>query len=125
MASRRRWLAWAMPILALMPGCSLAPKSFKGIRNPAPLVRARAIPLGRGLPDNTVVPSLLRSLDDDDQVVRLAAFSELKKRSGQDFGYVPYAEPAERAPAVARWRAWWAARQPVSTAGLHRKRRMR
>ena len=75
--------------MLLASGCSLAPKSFKGIRNAAPLFRARAIPLGRGLPDAVVIPSLIQSLDDDDQVVRLTAFTELKKRTGQDFGFVP------------------------------------
>ncbi len=127
MASRPRYLGWAFA-LAILPGCSLAPKSFKGIKNPAPLFRARAIPLGRGLPDRVVIPSLLRSLDDKDQVVRLAAFSELKKRTGQDFGYVPYAEPAERAAAVARWNAWWQAQgrdDEVTRTGLAGSRRLR
>jgi hypothetical protein len=126
-ALRPRTIGWALA-LAILPGCSLAPKSFKGIKNPAPLFRARAIPLGRGLPDRVVVPSLLRSLDDHDQVVRLAAFSELKKRTGQDFGYVPYAEPAERAQAVARWKDWWQSQgqdQQVERTGLAGPRRLR
>lgn len=113
-----------MMVLALLTsGCSLAPKSFKGIRNAAPLFRARAIPLGRGLPDAVVIPSLIQSLDDNDQVVRLTAFTELKKRTGQDFGFVPYAEPRERAAAVLRWRAWWNG-QACKTA-LPRSRRVR
>lgn len=93
--------------LAVLAGCSLAPKSFKGIKKPEPLVRARAIPMGRNLPDEKVVPQLINSLDDHDQVVRMAAFEELKKRSGKDFGFVPYAEEADRRPAVSRWKAWW------------------
>ncbi len=97
--------------LAVTSGCSLAPKSFKGINKPEPLVRARAIPMGRNLPDQKVVPQLLNSLDDRDQVVRMAAFEELKKRSGQDFGFVPYAEAEDRKPAVSRWRAWWGSNQ--------------
>jgi hypothetical protein len=105
----------------LLSGCSLAPKSFKAIRKPEPLVRARAIPLGRNLPEQKVVPGLIASLDDRDQVVRMAASEELKKRSGKDFGYVPYAEPEERAPAVSRWKAWWAG-QPGSFAMLRRSR---
>ena len=94
-----------------LPGCSLAPKSFKAIRKPEPLVRARAIPLGRKLPEQKVVPGLIASLDDRDQVVRMTASEELKKRSGKDFGFIPYAEPEDRAPAVSRWRAWWDAKQ--------------
>lgn len=99
--------AW---LLVIGQGCSLAPKSFRGISNPAPLVRARAVPLSRSMSDSAVVPALLSSLDDRDQVVRLAAHEELKKRSGQDFGYVPYAEPEERASAVTRWKQWWGSR---------------
>jgi hypothetical protein len=104
----------------LLSGCSLAPKSFKAIRKPEPLVRARAIPLGRKLPEEKVVPGLLASLDDRDQVVRMAASEELKKRSGKDFGYVPYTEAEERAPAVSRWRAWWAG-QPGSFSRVGRR----
>jgi len=44
-----------------------------------------------------------------DEVVRLTAHDELRRRTGQDFGFVPWAGPAERAAAVARWRAWWQA----------------
>jgi len=108
---------------ALASGCSLAPKGFKGIKKDEPLVRARAIPLGRRLPDQKVIPELLSSLDDRDAVVRLAASEELKTRSGQDFGYVAYAEAEERAPATFRWRAWWTARQ--ASLGKLRLRRNR
>jgi hypothetical protein len=123
--SSRRLRMWTLCAFALacVSGCSLAPKGFGGIKKPEPLVRARAIPLGRNKSDEKVVPSLITSLDDKDAVVRMTASEELKKRSGQDFGYVPYAEPEERAPAVSKWNAWWAARQ-ASLANL-RPRRMR
>jgi hypothetical protein len=58
-----------------------------------------------------VVPSLISRLDDPDPVVRLSAHEELKRRSGKDFGYVPWADRSERAGAVVRWRAWWNERQ--------------
>lgn len=125
MSSRRHcpWIACAFA-LSCASGCSLAPKGFRGIRKPEPLVRARAIPLGRNKPDDKVVPSLISSLDDKDAVVRMTASEELKKRSGQDFGFVPYAEPDERAPAVSRWKSWWAARQ-ASLANLRPRRNRR
>lgn len=104
-------------------GCSLAPKGFKGIKKPEPLVRARAIPLGRNLPEQKVIPELLDSLNDRDAVVRLAASEELKSRSGQDFGFVPYAEEEERAPAASRWRAWWAERQSKLASFRPKRRR--
>jgi hypothetical protein len=53
------------------------------------------------------VPALLERLNDADPVVRLAAHEELRKRTGQDFGYRPWDDRAERAPAIARWQAWW------------------
>lgn len=107
----------------LLSGCSLAPKSFQGIRKPEPLVRARAIPLGRNLPEQKVVPGLIASLDDRDQVVRMAASEELKKRSGKDFGFVPYAEAEDRAPAVSRWQSWWDSH--AKTLGKLRPKRVR
>ncbi len=110
-------------VVAIAAGCSLAPKNFKGINEAEPLVRARAIPLGRGLPEKKVIPGLISSLDDHDPVVRMAASEELKSRSGQDFGFVPYAEPQERAPAVSKWRSWWSDRQ--ASIGNFRKGRRR
>lgn len=88
-------------------GCTIAPKTFFDLRNPAPLVRARASQMGEPLGDDVVVPSLIDRLDDRDSVVRLTAFDELKRRTGQDFGYKPWLDAPERAVAVGHWRAWW------------------
>ncbi len=118
----RSRLAAVLLLVAGGPGCSLAPKNFKAIANPAPLVRARAIPLGRGLPSAVVVPSLINRLEDRDQVVRLAAIEELRRRTGQDLGFVPYADPADRAAAVARWREWWKGQPPTLMTRRKRKR---
>jgi HEAT repeat protein len=110
--SGRRYSGWlGLPLAILASGCSIAPKSFQGLAHPAAIVRARAVGLGTNLPDSQVIPPLLDHLDDPDAVVRLSAHEELRKRTGQEFGYVPWADAAERAPAVARWRAWWNARK--------------
>jgi hypothetical protein len=53
-----------------------------------------------------VVPALVDRLADSDPVVRLAAYEELRRRTGRDFGYVPWASPEERAVAIDRWRTW-------------------
>lgn len=87
-------------------GCGLGPKTFRKINHPAPLMRARAMSLGYQQPDSVVLPALLGRLEDADPVVRLAAHEELKKRTGQDFGYLPWASDEERAMAIARWRGW-------------------
>ena len=57
-------------------------------------------------PDSQVVPALVGRLGDADPVVRLAAHEELRRRTGRDFGYVPWASPEERSTAIDRWRAW-------------------
>jgi hypothetical protein len=97
--------------LAFAGGCSIAPKTFRGLSHPAAIVRARAVGLGQQLPEAEVIPPLIGRLDDPDAVVRLTAHEELRKRTGQDFGYVPWADVAERAPAAARWRDWWEGRK--------------
>jgi hypothetical protein len=106
---RYRWIGLPLVILGL--GCGIAPRTFRGLNHPAPIVRARAVGLGDGLPEGKVVPALIDHLGDPDPVVRLTAHEELRRRTGQDFGYVPWADAAERAAAMEHWRAWWKGRQ--------------
>jgi HEAT repeat protein len=91
----------------LAAGCTLAPRKFHDLADPSPLVRARAVSLGDGMPDATVVPALLDRLGDPDPVVRLTAHEELKRRTGQDFGYRPWDDAEAREAAAQAWRAWW------------------
>jgi hypothetical protein len=102
-------------ILGISPGCGLGPRNFRKIQHPAPLVRARALSLGDQKSSSKVVPALILRLSDADPVVRLAAHEELKKRTGQDFDYVPWAEEPEREAAVARWKAWQSGRPPAGS----------
>ncbi|APW62904.1 hypothetical protein BSF38_04460 [Paludisphaera borealis] len=102
-------------ILGISSGCGLGPRNFRKIQHPAPLVRARALSLGDQRSSSQVVPALVARLNDADPVVRLAAHEELKKRTGQDFGYVPWAEEPERQAAVARWKDWLGGRPPAGT----------
>ena len=81
--------------------------AFLTIDHPAPIVRARSVSRGDELPEQTVVPALIARLSDPDPVVRLSAHHALRKRTGKDFGYVPWADESERAKAIARWRQWW------------------
>lgn len=98
-------------MLALGLGCSIAPRTFRGLNNPAAIVRARAVGLSGNLPDEQVIPALIEHLNDPDPVVRLSAHEELRKKTGQDFGYVPWGDAAERSAAIGRWRSWWDGRQ--------------
>lgn len=95
-----------MIVVAPFWGCAHGPRNFRKVQSPAPLVRARAIGLGRRQPDSRVMPALVDRLSDSDPVVRLAAHEELRKRTGQDFGYVPWASPEERAGPIQQWRAF-------------------
>ena len=58
-------------------GCSMAPKSFRKIHDPAAITRARAVSLGTGVTPVQRVPSLIDRLEDSDPVVRLAAYEQL------------------------------------------------
>lgn len=106
-------VAAAIGVCLTAAGCSFAPKSFRKVNDAAPITRARSVSLGRSLPSGRVVPALLDRLDDRDPVVRLAAYEELHKGTGQTFGYVPWATEGERKSAVERWREWWRTRQPA------------
>lgn len=109
-----------LPALGLIvTGCGVAPHNFRGLSDPAPLTRARSTGLGKRLPESQVIPPLIDHLEDSDPVVRLSANEELRKRTGKDFGFVAWADTQERAPAVAKWRAWWNTRQ----AGLVKSRK--
>ena len=109
----RRWVCSVTPLAMAcgLAGCGVAPKHFRKISDAAPITRARSVSLGQSLPQRQVVPALIDRLEDKDPVVRLAAFEELKKGTGRSFGFVPWGPEAERAGAVAHWRAWWQDRQ--------------
>lgn len=110
MARRPRSTILRLLMLVIGPtlaGCSIAPKSFIAVNDPAPLVRARAMGMNQGMPDEVVIPTLIQKLNDPDGVVRLTAIEELKRRTGQDLGYVPWGEPEDRARSMLAWQQWW------------------
>jgi hypothetical protein len=103
-----RWIGRGLVAAVLAPlwGCAHGPRSFREVQNQAPFVRARAVGLARRQTDPSQMPALVERLADNDPVVRLAAHEELRRRTGRDFGYVPWASPEERAGAIDRWRNW-------------------
>jgi hypothetical protein len=113
---RRDAAVAVIALLASCSGCGLGPRNFRKISHPAPLVRARAIGQGSGLPNSEAIPALVGRLNDADVVVRMAAHEELKRRTRQDFGFQPWANEWDRADAVNRWRAWLTARPVVPQA---------
>jgi HEAT repeat protein len=112
MTPQARFLAAACSLIPLA-GCSLAPKNFQAINHPAPIVRARAVSLSNRARAEVAIPALIQKLDDPDPVVRMAAYNELKQKTGQDFGFVAWADAAERRPAIDQYKAWWASNSNV------------
>ena len=109
---KRVFLVGFLSIAALSgTGCSLAPKSFRDMIHPAPIVRARAVGLEDREPERVAIPAMIDRLNDADRVVRMTANDGLKERTRRDFGFVAWAPEAERAGAVDRWQAWWKDRQ--------------
>ena len=98
-----------------LAGCAVRPR-FMTMGNAAPIVRARSASQGEELPEQTVVPALIARLSDPDPVVRLSAHHALTKRTGKDFGFVPWADQSERDKAIARWRKWWSERAAPAAA---------
>jgi HEAT repeat protein len=107
---RARMLA-LIATVALAAGCSIAPKTFRKMSETAPIVRARAVGSTDGLPATQAIPTLIEHLSDPDPVVRLAASEELRRKTGQTLGFLPWGSEAERGEAVNRWRAWWSQRE--------------
>ncbi|RUL86759.1 HEAT repeat domain-containing protein [Tautonia sociabilis] len=101
---------------ALAAGCKSGVRDFAALDDPAAFVRARAAGLDDEVPDAQAIPELIEHLEDPDAVVRLSAHESLRRRTGQDFGYLPYVSAEDRAAAVGRWRAWWEA-QTISPSG--------
>jgi hypothetical protein len=66
------------------------------------------------LGDRRGFPIMIDGLADRDPLVRARAILVLKDRTGQTFGYKADDKPADRAAAVARWRAWLARTTPAA-----------
>ena len=58
--------------------------------------------------ERPLIPELIALLEDADRGVGRAAHAALKEMARQDFGPTATANAAERAQAIARWKAWWA-----------------
>lgn len=90
------------------PGCASAPPASRGSLisdNPGEVLYAvrRA-----GAADNAsprTIRQLVELLEHDDPAVRMMTINALERLTGRTdrYGYDPYADPATRGPAVARW----------------------
>jgi HEAT repeat protein len=70
-----------------------------------PLDRVRAVVRSAEAGDADAVDLLIELLDDADRGVRMYSILALERLCGENYGYSYYAPEAERAAAIARWRA--------------------
>ncbi len=122
-ASARGSCARAFACLAVVlwiPACAYYPKLKptwrENLTHRDPQIRLQAVVQVTEAGDPASVPDLLRRLDDDDDAVRYYAHIGVKRLTGQDLGFRPYAARAERAAAVRRWWTWYEQHSAASTA---------
>jgi hypothetical protein len=92
---------------ALIAGCD-APPIKPVLTDPDPSIKIPAIELAVQRNDRSAIPVLIKSLESDDPAIRFYANNALRKLTGQDFGFLYYADDELRRPAVKRWQAWLA-----------------
>lgn len=61
---------------------------------------------GRGPGSGELRSTLVKSLESDDSAERFYAIEGLKRLTGDDLGYIYYADESARRPAVNRWKDW-------------------
>ena len=88
-------------------GCS-EPTGPRTVRSEDLAVKIPAIKQAAEAKDLSAAPQLVKDLESDDAAVRLFAIEGLRQMSGEEFGYVYYADREQRKPAVTKWRQWLA-----------------
>lgn len=92
-------------------GCH-EPTGPRTITNPDPGVKVPAIKHAVAQRDRAAAAAMVRDLESDDAAVRMFAIEGLRRLTGEAFGYDYYADKAQRAPAVERWKQWLESQQP-------------
>lgn len=105
-----------MGFTASAAGC-LTPDVEPNLADPDPSVKVPAIRAAAAEDDRTAIGALIDDLSSDDPAVRLFADEALRRITGRDLGYKPYADPEPRAEAVERWKRWAASRAVQTTPG--------
>ena len=104
-------------VVLVVGGCTKPPRGSKYVSDPDPTVKIPAIHRSVEERNAKALPTLVKDLASDDPAVRFYVIGALMKFTGGDaMGYVYYASPEDRAPAIERWKAWLAQREETHTA---------
>jgi hypothetical protein len=91
---------------ACAPGCAGVGRAPAVITSNDPASKIPAIKQAVDARESETAPQLVRSLASEDPAVRFYAIRGLLTLTGETFGYVWYADDAERAAAVQKWKLW-------------------
>jgi hypothetical protein len=97
--------------LSLMGGSQAHALVATQISDKSPVVRYEAASALLQFKDVSGIPILIGFLEDEDRRIRFKSFQALNTFTHEDFGYDFGAPEATRAPAVERWKGWWAQRR--------------
>lgn len=100
---------FVVALAMILAGCAKVPRT---VRSNDPEVKIPAIRESVAARDESAASELVKSLESDDPAVRFYAIEGLHRLTGEDFGYVYYADDDSRAAAVKRWQAWLGRNQP-------------
>ena len=108
-AGMARWPTILLLTLALA-GCSR--ERGQGIVDNDVTYKVPAIKDSVDKGDETSIPKLIDGLSNEDPAVRFYSIVGLRRLTGETFDYHYYDNVPARRPAIARWKAWEAARKP-------------
>jgi len=103
-------------VLGALPACRAVTTSYRypdDLTHPNYVKRTKAVQQFAAMRDVSQLPDAFDLLLDEEDQIRALAYETLKAMSpdGRDFGYRAYLPESARIGIVARWRAWWVARQ--------------
>lgn len=94
-------------------GACSNPRAEKDVRNPDPLGKIPAYKEAVREGDRSAVRQMVEDLDSDDPAIRMFAIIALRRlTNGETFGYEYFEDEDQRRPAVERWEAWLAGKNP-------------
>lgn len=108
-------IAVSAPLGAGAGGCN-EPAGPRTVASEDLNIKVQAIRIAADGKDLTAAPQLVKDLESDDAALRMYAIKALQEMSGQDFGYVYYADIEKRRPAVGKWRDWLRQQGPATRA---------